>query len=178
MKLTPLRKVLHPGPAAPLRLAHVSARGPRALRLVMPPGVVLQDALTQACEAAGVRAAAITLFGGTLGSLAWCLPVPGHANGVVATYGEPLRTMDVRLLAGSATLGRAADGTPLVHCHASFCDAAGQVRGGHLLTDQTVVGAEPVIARISALDGVDLCLGLDPETGLNKLMPAGCTDNV
>lgn len=141
------------------------------MRVELPPGAVLQTALAQACTAADVRTAAITLLGGTLEALAYCLPVSGEASGVVATYGEPLHAERVRLLAGSATLGRGPDDAALIHCHASFCDREGAVRGGHLLTDQAVVGAEPVVARILALDGIELRLSLDPETGLNKLMP-------
>lgn len=164
------RKVSHPGPPVARRLAHLPASASRSLRVELAPGAVFQDALVRACDAMGVRAAAMTLLGGTFDDLAFCLPIPGDASGVVATYGEPSLARGVRLLAGTATLGRAADGSALVHCHASFCDAEGRVRGGHLLGDRCRVGIEPIVVRVAALDGVELRLSLDPETRLNKLM--------
>lgn len=172
------RRVSHPGPAVGPRLAHAQAGGARALRLTLPPGALLQDALAEACEAAGVRSAVMTLLGGTFAELAFCLPIPGSGDGVVATYGDPVTVAGVRLVSGSATLGRAEDDAPLLHCHASFCGADGRVQGGHLLGQRTRIGAEPVVVRLTPLDGVGLRLAFDPETRLHKMRPLaqGCDD--
>ncbi len=166
------RTMVHPGPMAPLRLEHVAARGQRQWRLTLTPGQVLLLALTGALAAQGVRAAAMALLGGELQTVAYCLPIPDPEGQVIATYGAPLVLHDAILLRASATLGQSADGAPVIHCHATFADAQGTLRGGHVLTDRTVVGRRPVTVLVTALDGMDLRLGFDPETRLHMLRPS------
>jgi predicted DNA-binding protein with PD1-like motif len=156
---------------APLRLEHVAARGQRQWRLLLAPGQVLLPALTQALAAQGVQAAAMALLGGELRTVAYCLPIPDPEGQVIATYGAPLVLHHATLLRASATLGQGADGAPVIHCHATFADAQGQVRGGHVLPDRTVVGHRPLTVLVTALDGIDLRLGFDPETRLHMLRP-------
>ena len=165
------RTMVHPGPVAPVRLEPVAARGQRQWRLSLAPGQVLLQALTDALAAQGVRTAALALLGGELETVAYCLPIPDPEGQVIATYGAPLVLHHVALLRASATLGQAADGAPVIHCHASFADADGTVRGGHVLPDRTVVGRRPVTVLATALDGIDLRLGFDPETRLHMLRP-------
>ena len=165
------RTMVHPGPMAPLRLEHVAALGQRQWRLQLAPGQVLLPALTQALAAQGVQAAALTLLGGELQTVVYCLPIPDPEGQVIATYGAPLVLHDATLLRASATLGQGADGAPVMHCHATFADAQGAVRGGHVLPDRTVVGRRPLTVLVTALDGIDLRLGFDPETRLQMLRP-------
>ena len=165
------RTMVHPGPVAPVRLEPVAARGQRQWRLSLAPGQLLLQALTDALAAQGVRTAALALLGGELETVAYCLPIPDPEGQVIATYGAPLVLHHVALLRASATLGQAADGAPVIHCHASFADADGTVRGGHVLPDRTVVGRRPVTVLATALDGIDLRLGFDPETRLHMLRP-------
>ena len=163
--------MVHPGPVAPLRLEPVAARGQRQWRLTLAPGQVLLQALTDALAAQDVQSAALALLGGELQTVAYCLPIPDPEGQVIATYGPPLVLQTVALLRASATLGQTADGAPVVHCHATFADADGAVRGGHVLPDRTVVGRRPVTVLATALDGIDLRLGFDPETRLHMLRP-------
>ena len=166
------RTMVHPGPMAPLRLEPVAARGQRQWRLRLAPGQVLLPALTGALAAQGVQAAALALFGGELATAAYCLPIPDPEGQVIATYGAPLVLHNAALLRASATLGQTADGAPVIHCHATFADAQGQVRGGHVLPDRTVVGQRPITVLVTALDGIELRLGFDPETRLHMLRPS------
>ena len=166
------RALVHPGPCGDVRLAHVAAFGGRQLRLSLPRGTCLHEGLTQALSSAGVTAAAMALMGGDLDEVAYCLPIPDPEGQLMATYGEPNVLHGAALLRGSATLGQDDQGLPVIHCHASFGDAAGLVRGGHVLTQRTVVGQRPVTVLVSVLDGVALRLGFDAETRLNMLKPA------
>lgn len=166
------RTMVHPGPMAPLRLEHVAARGQRQWRMTLAPGQVLLPALTGALAEQGVPAAAMALLGGELQTVAYCLPIPDPEGQVIATYGAPLVLHDATLLRASATLGQSADGAPVIHCHATFADAQGTVRGGHVLPDRTVVGRRPLTVLVTALDGIDLRLGFDPETRLHMLRPS------
>lgn len=166
------RTMVHPGPMASLRLEPVAALGQRQWRLRLAPGQVLLTALTLALTEQGVTAASLALLGGELQTVAYCLPIPDPEGQVIATYGEPLVLHHATLLRGSATLGQGDDGAPVIHCHATFADAQGHVRGGHVLTDRTVVGRRPVTVLATALDGIDLRLGFDPETRLHMLRPS------
>lgn len=165
------RTLVHPGPRADLRLSHVAAHGGRQIRLSLTAGNCLHEGLTRALGAAGVQAAAMALMGGDLAEVAYCLPVPDPAGQLMATYGEPIVLQGASLLRGSATLGQDEQGAPVIHCHASFADAQGRVRGGHVLTPRTVVGQRPVTVLVSVLDGVALRLGFDDETRLHMLKP-------
>lgn len=169
------RTMVHPGPRAEVRLEQVAASGARQMRIALTAGTNLHEGLTQALAATGVQAAAMALMGGDLHEVAYCLPIPDPEGQVIATYGEPHVLQGASLLRGSATLGRDAQGAPVIHCHASFCDADGAVRGGHLLTQRTVVGRQPVTVLVSVLEGVALRLGFDPETRLNMLRPSAQT---
>jgi predicted DNA-binding protein with PD1-like motif len=166
------RHLVHPGPRADVRLEHATAQGRRQLRLSLPAGTDLHTGLTQALGQAGVQAAAIALVGGDLEEVAYCLPIPDPEGQLMATYGEPHVLQGASLLRGSATLGQDAQGAPVLHCHASFADADGAVRGGHVLMARTRVGQRPVSAWVSVLDGVALRLGFDAETRLNMLRPS------
>jgi predicted DNA-binding protein with PD1-like motif len=166
------RTLVHPGPRGDVRLEHATAHGGRQLRISLPAGTGLHEGLTRALADAGVQAAAIALIGGDLDEVAYCLPVPDPEGQLMATYGEPHVLRGARLLRGSATLGQNDQGEPVIHCHASFADAEGVVRGGHVLTPRTVVGPRPVTAMVSVLDGVALRLGFDAETRLNMLRPS------
>lgn len=165
------RTLVHPGPMASVRLAHVAAHGQRQWRLTLGSGQVLLTALTAALAEQGVQAAALALLGGELQTVAYCLPIPDPEGQVIATYGAPLVLHNAALLRGSATLGQAVDGAPVIHCHATFADAQGSLRGGHVLTDRTVIGRRPLTVLATALDGIDLRLGFDPETRLHMLQP-------
>ncbi len=165
------RTLVHPGPRADVRLEHATAHGGRQLRISLSAGTCLHEGLTQALASTGVPAASMVLMGGDLDEVAYCLPVPDPEGQLMATYGEPKVLLGASLLRGSATLGQDKQGVPVIHCHASFTDADGFVRGGHVLTQRTVVGKRPVTAVVSVLDGVALRLGFDTETRLNMLRP-------
>lgn len=169
--LAPPRTLVHPGPPAEPRLAHVAAQGGRQLRLSLPQGTCLHEGLAQALADAGVHSAAMALVGGDWDEVAYCLPIPDPEGQLMATYGEPTVLRGASLLRGSATLGQDAQGQPVIHCHASLTDADGTVHGGHVLTQRSVVGACPVTVWVSVLAGVSLRLGFDAETRLNMLKP-------
>lgn len=166
------RTLVHPGPPADTRLEHATAHGSRQLRISLPAGTCLHEGLTWTLARAGVQTASVMMMGGDLDEVAYCLPIPDPEGQLMATYGAPIILRGASLLRGSATLGQDAQGAPVIHCHASFSDAEGSVRGGHVLTQRTVVGKRPVTALMSVLDGVALRLGFDPETRLNMLRPS------
>lgn len=165
------RTVVHPGPYAPVRIAHMHADKGRHLRLSLPAGRTLYDSLVQALAAEDVASASMTLIDGELEHLSFCMALPDPSGRVLATYGAPEALRGARLIFGNATLGRLAGGIPVVHCHGAFCEADGRVRGGHILTDRTVVGCMPVTAVVTTLDSFELRVSYDEETRMPLMRP-------
>lgn len=165
------RTLVHPGPAGAVRIEHLCAGRARQFRLALPPGASLHDGIVNALAAQGVRSASMTLLGGTLESLHYCLAVRDTSGRHVAIYGSPIAARNAGLLFGNATLGISAESTPVVHCHAAFCVDGNKAHGGHLLADRCRVGAVPVIVLVTALEGIALRVGFDEETRLPLLRP-------
>ncbi|MDQ0608325.1 putative DNA-binding protein with PD1-like motif [Variovorax sp. W1I1] len=165
------RTVVHPGPYRPVRIAHMHADQSRHFRLALPAGRTLHEALVQLLTTHDVASASMTLIDGELEQLSFCMALPDPTGRVLATYGAPETLRGARLIFGNATLGRSAAGSPIVHCHGAFCQADGRVRGGHILTERTVVGCIPVTAVVTALDSFELRVSYDEETRMPLMHP-------
>lgn len=165
------RTLVHPGPVGAVRIEHMRADRGRHFRLALPPGGSLYAGIVQALAGVGVHSASMTLLGGDLAALAFCLAGPDGSGRSVATYGAPQFAPSARFIFGNATLGKSATAKPVVHCHAVFSTPDGAVRGGHVLTEQTTVGDRPVSVLAIALDGFDLRIGYDEETRMPLLRP-------
>jgi predicted DNA-binding protein with PD1-like motif len=164
------RTLAHPGPAAPVRLEHLHAAAARHVRLALAPGLSVRDAIVRPLHALGIRAASMTLLGGSLAQLHYCI-APADASGErVANYTRPIAAGASALVFGNATLGLGPRGEPLVHCHATFVRADGQVRGGHVVVDRSIVAA-PIAVLATALDGIALRIVHDPETNMPLMRP-------
>jgi hypothetical protein len=167
----PRATVVHPGPPAAVRVEHAQASASRSLRLVLAPGQTLQEALLAALMPWRVRSAALSIWGGLFDELAFCLPIRDPRGEVVCTYGDPIPVRGVRLVAGSVSFALGDDDRPFIHCHASFCGPDAILQGGHVLPERARIGAEPVVARVTVLEGVALRMQFDPETRLNIMRP-------
>ena len=143
----------------------------RHLRLSLPPGRTLYDSLVQALAIEDVASASMTLIDGDFEHLSFCMALPDPSGRVLATYGAPEALRGARLIFGNATLGRSDGGIPVVHCHGAFCEADGRVRGGHILTDRTVVGRIPVTVVVTTLDSFELRVSYDEETRMSLMRP-------
>lgn len=165
------RTLVHPGPSNAVRIDHMSDVRGRHFRLSLPSGETIHDSLVRALAQEGVTSASMTLLGGDLQDLGFCLAQPDPSGRRVAMYGPPHSESQARLIFGNATLGKTADGAPTVHCHAAFRTADGTVRGGHILTDRTRVGREPITVVVNALDSFELRIGFDEETCMPLMRP-------
>lgn len=167
------RTLRHPGPVASHRLAVAEAPGARHLRLCLEPGRCLRDAILVPLAAHGVHAATARLHGGAMQGLRWCVGGPDPSGAAVAAYSAPHACHAAWLVAANATIAAAADGAPLLHCHAAFVDHRGVVRGGHLLVEDCVVGDPAPTVFVTALDGIELKVAPDAQTGLSLILPTG-----
>ncbi len=172
MSAVPVRMMRHPGPMPAARWSSVENPGGAALRLVLPAGRTLYDALVEPLRARGVSACAINVLDGHFSRVAYCLarPMP-HIEQVIA-YSTPITVAGgVRLVGAGGTLGEDEDGAPLVHCHGLLVDAQGRLIGGHLLTEHCVIGAGDAVAYVHVLSATRLTRRYDAQIKLAVFQP-------
>ncbi|MDM0115131.1 DUF296 domain-containing protein [Variovorax sp. J22R133] len=165
------RTFVHPGPFGAVRIETLCAGQGRHFRLALPSGSSLYDGIVDALASVDVQNASMTLIDGDLDALSFCLARADVTKRVVAAYTKPQSVRGARFIFGNATLGKSPSGAPVVHCHAVFRMADGKVRGGHLLTEQCIVGAHPVMVVATSLDGFDLRISYDEETHMPLMRP-------
>ncbi len=165
------RTLVHPGPVGPIRIEHRHANLGRHFRLALEPGRTMHDAIIEPLLALGVEAASMTLLGGRVTKLLYCVAPPDPTGERVANYTRPIDAGAATFIFGNATLGKNGRGEPIVHCHATFVCEDGRVRGGHIVVDRSTVadGSFPVLA--TSLDGIELRITQDEETHMPLMRP-------
>lgn len=167
-----VRRILHPGPAAPQRVDAVPV-AVREQTLVLRAGRTLLDALVDALPA-GTASAVLSLGEATLAPFAYVMPArsrtPEHAVYFSERFDAP---GPVRLLEASVTFGRQ-DGQPWLHCHARWQDADGTPHCGHLLPRDAVLASDlPCTAWL--LDGAAFTVLPDAQTRFTLFRPVADT---
>ena len=165
------RTLVHPGPVGAVRIQHLHAAAARHFRLGLEPGRTLQDAIIEPLRALNVQAASMTLLGGRLERLLYCVAPPDPTGERIANYTRPIDAGAATLIFGNATLGKSARGEPVVHCHATFVCADGRVRGGHIVVDRSIVAGAPLPVLATTLDGIELRITQDDETHMPLMRP-------
>jgi len=164
------RTLVHPGRVGPIRIEHRRANRGRHFRLGLAPGRTLQDAIIEPLLRLGVRSASMTLLGGRLRTLLYCVAPPDPTGERVASYTRPIEAGPATLIFGNATLGWNGRGEPLVHCHATFACDDGRVRGGHIVVYRSIAES-PIPVLATSLDGIELRITQDEETRMPLMRP-------
>ncbi|OZI30503.1 hypothetical protein CAL29_21010 [Bordetella genomosp. 10] len=171
-ELPPVRMLRHPGPMPATRWTSVENPGAPALRLALPAGSTLYEALVPVLRERGVTACAINLLDGHFTRGAYCLARPMPDIAQVIAYTSPIMVgRDLRLIGAGATLGEDERGAPLLHCHGLLVDAEGRLIGGHLLTEQCVIGPGGCVAYVHVLGSTRLTRRYDPHIQLAVFQP-------
>ena len=165
------RTLVHPGPVGAIRIEHRHANQGRHFRLGLQPGRTLQDAIIEPLMLLGVQAASMTILGGRLGKLFYCVAPPDPTGERVANYTRPIDAGAATLIFGNATLGKNGRGEPIVHCHATFVCGDGNVRGGHAVVDRSTVADAPIAVLVTSLEGIELRITQDEETHMPLMRP-------
>lgn len=171
------RTLVQPGPLNPVRIKSLHSAQARHVRLTLSPGRSLYDALVAPLARAGIENASTTLLGGDLEAVDYCVAPPDPSGTAVAAYITPIHADKAYLVFGNATLGKDASGEAVVHCHAAIMNANGEVRGGHILPHTCIIGRQPIVALVTALDGFELRVSYDAETNLSFFLPTGETSH-
>lgn len=166
------RTLIHPGAFNPVRIQSRHSMRARHVRLALPPGRSLFEALVRPLAELGITSASTTILGGFFEQLQFCVAPPDPSGRAVIAYTHPRAAGRCAMVFGNATLGKDAEGRPLVHCHAAIRMEDGEVRGGHVIAQGTIVGPEPISVLVTSLEGFELRLAFDPETNIPLLQPA------
>ena len=87
-------------------------------------------------------------------------------------YGAPIcESGEATFINGTVNFGRDASGAVLLHCHGGYADTNGALHGGHLILDETVVGAEPLVMHLCLFGQGGFVQGEDEETHYKLLQP-------
>jgi hypothetical protein len=167
-----MRTLRQPGAESAVRIESLEVRG-RRMDFALREGATLNDALTAPLVAAGLSCAAITFTGVRLDPFAYVVPHPARDASHVAYFSPSRRpTGGATVQVANATFGWR-DGSPFVHCHGGWEEAAGWLGGGHVLPLETIV-AEGGTATAWGTAGARIAVDPDPETNFPLFRPFAC----
>jgi len=168
--LSPVKPLAHTGPRHPVRIKSVPSMT-SVVRAELPPGSLLSDSLVRLLDGTGCTSASAEIFGGSFGRLSHVIPAVCQDGTKPVTFSEPRDSPGPsHLLVGSATVGLR-NAQPFTHCHATWVDADGTLRGGHLMPD-VEVGDVPIQATLRVLHDAEQHSDIDPETRMPVFTPS------
>jgi predicted DNA-binding protein with PD1-like motif len=165
------RTLAHPGPFNPIRIQAKQSRSARHVRLALAPNIDLFTALIHPLLRMSIQSASITLLGGALKIAHYCVAPPDPSGEAVIAYTPAIAAGSAYLIFGNATIGKNQQGAPVVHCHAVIQTEQGAIRGGHLFTEQCVIGYAPIYALVTSIDDFELRVAPDLETNISLIQP-------
>jgi len=166
-----MRSLSQPGPVHTQRIDSV-AGVVASLTFPSRSGVSLSRAATENLVKAGWRGGTLSFTGGAFDPFRYVMPGPPDNETHVAYFSAPCQPAGVvRIEQANATFGWH-DGKPRLHCHAAWIEPGGVRRGGHILTDETIM-AEPVIIHAWGSADFEISALLDPETNFTLFQPRG-----
>jgi predicted DNA-binding protein with PD1-like motif len=162
-----MRLITHPGPPAPERLTALPCTAV-PLRLRLPAGQTLAQAVPAAFAAAGFRFGYLRLDGARFAPLSFVIPAPSpdadHAAWYSATHAAPARARHAGVHLGQR------EGQAFLHCHGQWDRLPGLPDGGHMLCDHSIL-AQDHVATGWGLHGAGLVARHDPETQFTLFQP-------
>jgi predicted DNA-binding protein with PD1-like motif len=170
--LSAVQLLKHPGPIASTRRDVLAGRNQKTYRIGLLRGQSLYTSVVRALSALGIRAAALSVKNAAFSRLSYYLIASSPDVEPVAHYTTPLILSERSMLIGfGATIGVTQKGEYAIHCHGLVVTESGVLIGGHFLTDACIL-AEDATAYLSALQFMDLGIGIDPEIKTPVFQPA------
>lgn len=164
-----MRSILHPGDAATERVQVVPTAAQQA-QLALAPGRSLLEALADALAPYGATSTVLNLEGGAFYPFAYVMPATSKTPDHAVYFSERFDAVGpVRLEFGTVTYGQR-DGRPWLHCHATWLDADGTRRCGHVLPAAAII-TETLRASACLLDGAEFHVRPDAETNFSLFKP-------
>ena len=145
----------------------------RQARVTLAPGRTMLAGVAEAVQALGWSSATLQLLGGPLARAVFTCALLTPDGPRWIDYGPRRDAGACWLVLGSATLGIALDGAPALHCHAMLAGADAIPQGGHLIPEETIIGAAGLVAH--AVSGPHAEFRITHErSGFDLLSPAAC----
>lgn len=164
-----MRSIAQPGAAVPERIQWVEARG-RAFSFTLAAGMPLLEAARRGFAEAGFAGGVLNMRGGALGPFAYVMPALSKTGANAAFYSDTFRPAGItRLELGAMTLGER-DGAPFFHCHGLWTETDGNLHGGHILPEESIV-AESFEVDAFGVDGATFVAEPDAETNFKLFGP-------
>jgi len=164
-----MRRIAQPGPPATERVQWVEARG-RAFSFTLQAGLPLLEAVRRGFAEAGFSSGVLAMRGGALGPFAYVMPALSKTGANAAFYSDTFRPQGVtRLRLGAMTFGER-DGAPFFHCHGLWTEDDGNLHGGHILPEESMV-AESFAVDAFGIDGTTFVAEPDAETNFKLFGP-------
>lgn len=168
---TRARTLVHPGPFNPIRIQTRSAKSAQHIRLILQPGDSLFNGLVIPLKKMGITSASTTILGGFFERIAYCTAPPDPTRKAIIAYTAPIVCSNSYFIFGNATIGKNIDDQPLVHCHATLRTEEGDIRGGHIVTQTSIVGPRPITVLVTSLEEFELKVAFDIETNIPLIQP-------
>ncbi|MEX5686516.1 hypothetical protein [Pseudomonas silesiensis] len=167
-----VRTFIHEGPPLSPRLLDLEVPYSEELRIVLPLASNVAAGVLEALEGRRYSSAVGRILCGGAAHLSYHRMIVTGKPERPYDYGQPV-VLDgyITFISGAITVGRDAQGAPLLHCHAGFLDRDGEQHGGHLVLDKLIVGSEPLTIRLCLFDQVAYQVQPDAETHFNLLHP-------
>ena len=164
-----MRSIVQPGTPVPERIQWVEARG-RAFSFTLPAGLPLLEAARRGFADAGFSGGVLSMRGGALGPFAYVMPALSKTGANAAFYSDTFRTSGItQLRCGAMTLGER-DGAPFFHCHGLWTETDGNLHGGHILPEESII-AESFAVEAFGIDGAMFTAEPDSETNFKLFGP-------
>jgi len=163
-----MRRIDHPGPAAPERSTAV-AGSPVPLRFMLEPGLMVDEAIAREMAASGCIGGFVAFKGGRCEPFRYVMPAASSDPRYAAWYSktfEPAGSVDVRRACAIVGIR---EGKPFIHCHGIWDTIEGP-QMGHMLAPMTTV-AEPIQVEGIGFRDATFEAVPDPETNFTLFEP-------
>jgi len=136
-----MRRIDHPGPAAPERIAAVAGSAV-PVRFTLEPGLPVDEAVSMGMKAAGCIGGFVEFRGGRCEPFRYVMPAASSDPRYVAWYSETFEPAGLVNVRRACAIVGVRDGKTFLHCHGTWDTLEGR-RMGHMLAPATTV-AEPI----------------------------------
>jgi predicted DNA-binding protein with PD1-like motif len=170
-----IRLLRQPGPPRPQRIEMVRD-DPYVMRFNLAEGATLYDALSEPLLRADLQAATIRFTGGSFCPFRYVRPAPSPDDSHVAYFSAPFAPDGTSRIELAQVSFGFKDGAPLIHCHATWREADGRRRGGHILPAETVVVRSTEVT-VCGFRAIRLDSQFDAETNFPVMLPSGGTSD-
>jgi hypothetical protein len=166
------QRFCHPGAASWPRLLSAHVRAPQEMRLAIPCGANVGATLREVLAPYHYTGGMGYICRGSAQALQYHLIVAASEGERPYIYGAPIcENGEATFINGTVNLGHDAAGALLLHCHGGYADTSGELHGGHVILDQTVVGAEPLVMHLCLFGQGGFVQSEDEETHYKLLQP-------